>query len=90
MVPVPLGPTCIIVVALVLTRALPIIAWTATEGPGVVVIAVAPSEVGLPPVVIAIAVVGSATVPAIRSAPVPLVVARVVIARVKIEHAALR
>jgi hypothetical protein len=90
-VTVALSPTRIItIVAAVVVRGLPVVSCTTTEGPGVVVIAAARSEIGLPAVVIPIAVVGTATVPAILSASVPLVVARVVVARVKIEHADLR
>lgn len=90
-VAVALGPTCIITtISAVLIRGLPIASWTAVERPGILVIAVTRSEVGLPPLVIAIVVVGGATIPATRGASVPLVVARVVIARVKIEDAALR
>jgi hypothetical protein len=91
MVAVPLRPTRIIVaIAPMLVRGLPIVARTAAERPRIFVISIARSEVRLPPVVIPIAVVGGTTVPAIRSTSVPLVVARVVITRVKIEHAALR
>ncbi len=85
------GPTCIITtISAMLIRGLPIASWTSAERPGILVIAVTRSEVALPPVVIAIAVVRGITVPAIRRVFVPLVVARVVVARVKIEHAALR
>ena len=90
-VAVALGPTCIITtISPVLIRGLPIAFWTAAERPGILVVSIARLEVGLPPVVIAIAVIGGAPVPAIRSASVSLIVARIVIARVKIEHAALR
>ena len=90
-VAVALGPTCIITtISAMLIRGLPIASWTATERPGILVIAVTRWEVRLPPVVIAIAVVGGATVPAIRCVSVPLIIARVVIARVEIHIGALR
>ena len=69
---------------------LSIASWTAAERPGTLVVAVMRSDVGLPPVVIAISVVGGTTAPAIWGVSVPLVVARIVVARIKIEHAALR
>src|SRR5438105_3389673 len=74
----------VVAMAGVLIGALPVIAWAATESPGVSIIAVARLDVGLPPVVIAIAVVGAATASATGGVDVPLVVARVVIARVEI------
>jgi hypothetical protein len=87
-VAVALGPTCIITtIPAVLSRCLLIASRTAAECLDILVIATG-SDVGLPPVVSAIAVVGGVTVPAIRVASMPLVVARVVIARVIIEHAA--
>jgi hypothetical protein len=86
-----LGPTCIITtISAVLIRGLPIASWITAERHGILVIAVTRSEVGLPPVVIAIAVVRGATVPTIRRVSVSLVVARVVVARVEIHIAALR
>ena len=61
-VAVALRPACIITpIAAVLVRGLPVVSWTAAERPRIVVIAVARSDVGLPPVVIAIAVVRGTT-----------------------------
>jgi hypothetical protein len=89
-VAVPLRPTGIIsIVAPVVVRGLPVVPWTAAERPGLLVISIPRSEVRLPPVGIANAVVGGSTVPAIRGVSV-LLVARVIIARIKIEHARLR
>jgi hypothetical protein len=90
-VAVALTPTGIITtISAVLVRGLPIAARTAAERPRIVVIALARSDVGLPRVVITIAVVGGASVRATRRMFVALIVARVVVARITIEHAALR
>ena len=87
-VAVPLRKTCIIMpISPVLVGVFLVASWTPAEHPGVLGFSIARSEVWLPPVVIAIAVVGGTTVPAVRGASVPLVVARVVVARVEIEHA---
>jgi hypothetical protein len=81
---VPIRPTCIITpIPGVVIGGLPVASWTATERPRIVIVSVSGSEGGLPPVVVANAVVGAATVPAIRCVYVPLLIARVVVARVK-------
>jgi hypothetical protein len=86
MVAVPFRPSCIIpAIPSVISRAFPIIARTTTERPRIVVISAARSDLGLASVVTAIAIVRAAA-SASRGASVPLAVARVVIARVKIEH----
>ena len=88
---VPLPPTCIItVVAAVVVRRLPVVSWTAAERPRIVVVSVAGSEVGLLPVIIAITILGGATVPAIGGVSVSLIVPGVVIAKVEIHIAAFR
>ena len=90
-VAVPLSPPGIIApVPPMHIRGLTVIARTTAERPRIIVTSVARSDVGLPPVVIAIAVVGGTTAPAIWGVSVPLAVARIVVARIKIEHAALR
>jgi hypothetical protein len=71
-----------VAIASVFVRRVPVVSRTAAERSGILVIAVARSAVGLPPVVIAIPVVRGGTVPAIRGAPVPFVVARIEVARV--------
>jgi hypothetical protein len=77
-VTVPLSPTCIItVVAAMVVRGLSVVSWTTAKCPRIVVIAIARPDVRLPPVVITLAIVGGAAVPAIRGASVPLVIARV-------------
>jgi hypothetical protein len=74
---------------LVRVRGARVASWTAAECARVVV-AVTRPDVGLAPVVIAVAIVRAAAASASRVASIPLVVSGVGIARVKIEHAALR
>jgi hypothetical protein len=68
---------------------LPIIARTTTERPAIVVIPVARSNLGLAPVVIPVAIVRAAAASTIRGTSMPLVAARVKIARIEIKHAGL-
>jgi hypothetical protein len=82
-VALPLCPTCIITPILSLvTRCVAVVPRTAAERAGVVVMTVALPEVGLPPVVIAITVVGGTTASPTQRVSVPLVVAGVVVARI--------
>ncbi|HEX5107291.1 MAG TPA: hypothetical protein VFV95_02535 [Vicinamibacterales bacterium] len=53
-VAVPVRPTGIITPIPTMVIGLPVVSWTATEYPRIVVLSIARPEVGLPPVVIAI------------------------------------
>jgi hypothetical protein len=80
----PVGPAGIVVaLLLVLTRSLPIVASTEAEQPRVIAISAATARSGLAPVVVTIAVVRAAAACAAGFVRVPLVVARVVVPRVK-------
>jgi hypothetical protein len=69
---------------------LPVVSGASSERSRVVIIAVARPSVGLSPVVIALVVAGTASAAAARRVRVPLVVSRVVVARVEIKHRGLR
>jgi hypothetical protein len=88
-VAVAVRPTGIVIaVSSLRVRPLPVVSRTASERPRVAIIAVTRPSIGLSPVVIALLVAGAAAGSATRCVRVPLVVSRVVITRVKIEHAA--
>jgi hypothetical protein len=81
------GPPCIVTaIAPLLVSVLSIAAWTTTERPSVVIVTLARSNLRLARVVFPVALTRTAAAASIG--PVPLVVARVVITRVKIKHGA--
>jgi hypothetical protein len=90
-VPIAVGPTRIVVaVTPALIWPLPFVAGTASERPSVVIVSVARARSRLTPVVIALAVVGTAAPAAARRVAVPLIVARIVVARIEVKHRDLR
>ncbi|MCA1586258.1 MAG: hypothetical protein LC791_16295 [Acidobacteria bacterium] len=65
---------------------MPFVSGAAPERPHVAIIALARARLRLAPVVMTFAVVRAASIPAARRVGVPLLVARVVVARVEIKH----
>lgn len=84
-------PTRIVVAASpVLIRPLPFVARTASERPCVIIIAVARARPRLAPVLITIAIARAAAASTARRVWLPLVVARIMVARVEVKHRDLR